>query len=125
MYDPATAQWVAKKKIPMPIGIFGISMVDRKIYIIGGFNQREKFSTVGIYDPNTNTWAIGKAPRIPTARCIVGTSKVNGRIYVVGGWGLARGRVTPMAIVEEFDTGFRAVNSTGQLTTTWGQIRDF
>ena len=50
---------------------------------------------------------------------------MNGKIYAIGGTDRGWGEV--LAIVEEYDTGFRddltSINAKGKLTTTWGEIR--
>ncbi len=95
VYDPATDTWTAKT--PMPTKRFGLtaSVVDGKIYLIGGTAQIVDFSTpvfhfsssvFGLneaYDPATDTWTT-KAP-LPTAVYGYASAVVDGRIYVFGG----------------------------------------
>ena len=84
-YNPATDIWTTKT--PMLTARWGHSMsvVDGKIYIIGGSDSFPFASipTMDMYDPATDTWAwIGELPRpvIGSAAAVV-----NGMIYVIGG----------------------------------------
>jgi hypothetical protein len=72
--------------MPTARGALSTSVVDGKIYAIGGvpYNGGAAFSTVEVYDPATDTWTT-KAP-MPTARAIfLSSCEVNGIIYVIGG----------------------------------------
>ena len=94
-----------------------------KMRLPWGWHEKVFLSGVDIFDPDTNTWAVGEARGMPTTKAFVGTSEVNGKIYVVGG----RSRLfRPEASVEAFDPRFRppqSVNPAGQLTTTWGKLK--
>ena len=59
------------------------SVVDGKIYCIGGINNSTVLSTVQAYDPVTDTWET-KA-NMPTATYELTSSVVNGKIYCIGG----------------------------------------
>ena len=89
-------------KADMPTSRFGLttSVVDGKIYAIGGGKTPYGIylSTLEVYDPMTDTWTT-KAD-MPTARAFVSTSVVNGKIYVIGG--APRGE-TDTPTVEEYD----------------------
>jgi len=74
------------KKADMPTARWGLStsVVDGKIYAIGGGDAKDNpTSTVEEYDPITNTWT--KKANMPTPRHHLSTSVVNGRIYAIGG----------------------------------------
>jgi hypothetical protein len=83
---------------------FSTSVVDGKIYAIGGCKGWYDILTsnsVEVYDPVTDTWA--EAGPLPTPRAALATSTVNGRIYAIGGdpgTPLARWD-NPTSIVEE------------------------
>ena len=72
------------KKADMPTARFGLSasVVNGKIYVIGG-GKDECLSTVEEYDPATDTWT--KKADMPTPRLCLSTSVVNGKIYAIGG----------------------------------------
>jgi len=83
-YDPATDTWTEKAPMPTARSALSTSVVDGKIYALGGSTYRTGLSTVEAYDPATDTWTT-KAP-MPTARTtFLATSAVNGIIYVIGG----------------------------------------
>jgi len=84
-YDPATDTWTEKAPMPTARGFLATSVVNGKIYAIGGATAAggTYLSTVEEYDPVTDTWTT-KAP-MPTRRGIASASAVNGIIYVIGG----------------------------------------
>ena len=77
--------WTAKSPMPTARSLLSTSVVDGKIYAIGGrqTNGSSASSAVEQYDPATDTWTT-KAP-MPTARQWLSTSAVNGKIYAFGG----------------------------------------
>jgi N-acetylneuraminic acid mutarotase len=81
-YDPKTDQWT--KKANMPTEKYGLSasVVNGKIYAIGGWNDLA-LSTVEEYNPRTDTWT--QKADMPEARYALSTSTVNGRIYAIAG----------------------------------------
>jgi N-acetylneuraminic acid mutarotase len=78
-YDPSTNNWLTLQ--PMSQARYGpsCSVLDGKIYAIGGFG----LSTVEIYDPLTNIWTSG--PQLPQATGFAGSITVGNTIYLVGG----------------------------------------
>ncbi len=86
----------------MPTARFGVStsVVDGKIYAIGGGKTPygAYLSTVEEYDPATDTWT--KKADMPTARNGHAASVVNGKIYVIGGEPRAQ---ASLPTVEEYD----------------------
>jgi N-acetylneuraminic acid mutarotase len=85
VYDPLTDSWTTKADMPTPRGASGTSVVDGKIYAIGGVTHPlgQVVPAVEVYDPATNTWT--QKADMPTARYIFSTSVVDGKIYVIGG----------------------------------------
>ncbi len=97
-YDPATNTWTKKAPMPTPRWGLGTSVVNGKIYAIGGLDT---MLIIEEYDPATNTWTKKtKKDPMPTPRWGLATSVVNGKIYVIGG-GPVNGKA--LAIVEEYD----------------------
>jgi N-acetylneuraminic acid mutarotase len=97
--------WIPITNLPTPRGALSTSVVDGKIYAIGGtnFSAGLTFSNVEVYDPVMNTWDTTKAP-MPTARwlmCSTNTA-VNGKIYAIGGLTTFPGDA--LATVEVYDT---------------------
>ncbi len=93
-------------------------LVDDKIYVINGFNDKGQFfSTVEIYDPINDTWSKGE--NVSTAVSFPCCSAIDGKIYVLGGY---NGNMI-LSDVKEYDTGFRpsSVNPQGKISVTWGE----
>jgi N-acetylneuraminic acid mutarotase len=82
-YDPTTDQWTTKADLPTPRHGLATSVVEGKIYTIGGFDGTNH-ATVEMYDPTTDTWT--PKAELPTLRSHVCTGVVNGKIYAIGGW---------------------------------------
>ena len=92
--------WTTKADMPTARMYLSTSVVNGKIYAIGGSEIIEVgVSTVEKYYPATDTWTT-KSP-MPTPRWGLSTSVVNGKIYAIGG---ARGFPIPgIRTVEEYD----------------------
>jgi N-acetylneuraminic acid mutarotase len=108
-YDPATETWTQKADMPTARGYLSTSVVNGKIYAIGGTpsNWTSVISTVEEYNPVTDTWTT--KPNMPTARCHNSTSVINGKIYAIGG-SVAYWPWTPCSTVEVYEVGFIPVD---------------
>ena len=86
-YDPAMNQWTTKAsmKASIPTGRVGMStsVVDGKIYAIGGSAGFPIFYLVEAYDPVTDTWT--RKADLPSPRFALASAVVDGRIYAIGG----------------------------------------
>ncbi len=92
-------KWTKKAVMPTPRGGLSTSVVNGKIYAIGGLGGGNNvLSTVEEYDPKTDKWT--KKADMPTARLWLSTSAVNEKIYAIGGWD-GGGRF--FSAVEEYD----------------------
>jgi hypothetical protein len=110
-YDPATDTWTAKSPMPTPRGWFSTSVVDGKIYAIGGTiydgTTYRVFSTVDMYNPATDTWTTKADMSIP--RVSLSTSVIDGKIYAIGGAQTVVGGGSfisyspPLSVVEVYD----------------------
>jgi RNA polymerase sigma factor (sigma-70 family) len=90
--------WTKKADMLTPRWALSTSVVNGKIYAIGGGDANSKpTSTVEEYDPVTNTWK--KKSDMPTPRWRLTTSVVNGKIYAIGG----EQEKGVFAVVEEYD----------------------
>jgi len=89
--------WTKKADMPTPRGYLSSSVVNGKIYVIGGYTGKDMLSTVEEYDPVKDTWA--RKSDMPTARCDLTTSVVNGKIYAIGGYSVDG----PVTTIEEYD----------------------
>ena len=90
-------KWTRKTDMPTARSGPSASVVDGKIYVIGG-GEDEALSIVEEYDPATDTWT--KKADMPTARAILSTSVVKGKIYAIGG---ADNAMVALSIVEEYN----------------------
>ena len=118
VYDPVTDKWEKKTDMPTPRWGVTTTVVNGKIYAIGGFADGGiALPTVEVYDPQTDTWT--QETDMPTPRARMSASVVNGQIYVIGG-------IWNGTTVEAYDTGFRepqSVNPAGKLPATWGEMK--
>ena len=121
MYDPKTDTWERKSDMPTARSGVSVSVVDGKIYAIGGSKtetiqvtrgssfENEELATVEMYDPVTDTWTQKADMPIPkkTMTCVV-----NGKIYAIGGW-LTTNEQPHLGTVEVYDPG----------TDTWAKAQ--
>ena len=122
MYDPETDTWEQKANMPTARSGVSVSVVDRKIYAIGGSklktiqmpggfsSESEELATVEMYDPITDTWT--QKADMPTPKKTM-TCVVNGKIYAIGGW-LTTNEEPHLETVEVYDPG----------TDTWAKAEN-
>ncbi len=97
-YDIRASSWhIMKFSALAPRAYHGLAVVDKKIYLFGGYDGDEYFSAMSMYDPCTNVWE-EKAPMYH-ARCYVSSAVLDGKIYAMGGF---NGR-TRLSSVECYD----------------------
>jgi N-acetylneuraminic acid mutarotase len=86
-YDPMTNQWSQKADMPITRANFSTSVVDSKIYAIGGYTGQNgntpPRSSVDVYDPATNNWS--QIASMPIGEADHSSAVVDGKIYVIGG----------------------------------------
>jgi RNA polymerase sigma factor (sigma-70 family) len=97
MSPQAGDKWTRKADMPTARSYLSSSVVDGKIYVIGGYTDKDILSTVEEYDPVADKWT--KKANMPTARCGLATSVVNGKIYAIGGFSING----PVTAIEEYD----------------------
>jgi hypothetical protein len=92
VYDPATDTWETKQPMPTPRSALSASVVNDKIYFIGGFVPSsiglptpERSNLNEMYDPVTDSWTT-MAP-LPTAVAYTISTVVDNKIYVLGNTG--------------------------------------
>ena len=81
VYDPATDTWTQEGDMPASRAAGFSSVVDGRIYVIGGYGGSQR---VDEYDPATGTWTTKSA--MPSARRSLSTSALDGKIYAFGGY---------------------------------------
>lgn len=62
----------------------GLSVIDGKVYAIGGFNGSLRVRTVDVYDPTLDTWL--SSVSMETRRSTLGVAVLGNCIYAVGGF---------------------------------------
>jgi N-acetylneuraminic acid mutarotase len=93
--------WTQKADMPTARFGCGASVVNGKIYVIGGeevHNDPTPFAVVEVYDPATDTWE--RKADMPTGREGLATAVVDGKIYAIGG---QRGAHVMVSTVEVYD----------------------
>ena len=80
--------WTTRSPMPTATSLHSASVIDGKIYVIGGTDTiyrvaTDYFSTVRMYDPTTDTWTM-KAD-MPRGRARAAICVVDGKIYAIGG----------------------------------------
>ncbi len=78
VYDPLTDTWETRTSMPTKRLGLSASVVDGKIYCIGGY-----FNVNEVYDPATDSWTT-KTP-MPTAVSYHASAVVDNKIYIMGG----------------------------------------
>jgi len=104
--------WTQKADMPTARWIHSSSVVDGKIYVIGGASSEpaiEAVWPVEVYDPITDTWT--QKADIPTGRAFLSASVVDGKIYAIGG---CPDSYKSYSVVEEYDP----------VTDTWTRKAD-
>jgi RNA polymerase sigma factor (sigma-70 family) len=99
MAPQAGDTWTKKADMPTARYFLSTSVVDGKIYAIGGYDgKKNSLSTVEEYDPIANKWT--KKNDMPTERWGLSTNVIDGKIYAIGG-----GTMKDVALptVEEYD----------------------
>ena len=122
VYDPATDTWITKANMPTARLGLSTSVVNGKIYAIGGLSTLggAALSTVQEYDPATDTWT-AKAD-MPTARFWLSTSTVNGKMYVIGGSVQPWPSWQACPTVEEYDPDPLVVDLNGDFKVDFGDF---
>ena len=124
VFDPKNNRWTEIAEMPTPKALHTASVIDGKIYVIGGgFRGNGLFqylSTVEVYDPETDRWT--EERDIPTRRSGHKAEVINGNIYIFGG---SNDVFRPLTTVEVYGTVEipQSINPTGKLVQTWGTIK--
>jgi len=92
VYDPANDSWTTKASIPTHVWGYASTVVDNKIYVIGGWNWTSYGASPAksnqVYDPETDTWSYRAASQVGLSRSAAGRTTGDmapKRIYVLGG----------------------------------------
>jgi len=95
-YDPASDKWTKKKNMPQASHHIGLTELNGRIYVIGGFIKPatgptawEPIDNVWEYDPSADSWKALAA--LPKKRGAPAAAVHDGKIYAIGGAGLHPG----------------------------------
>ena len=67
-----------------PRSVAGVTALNGRLYVIGGFDGHDYLKDVECYDPQTNTWTLMQPlNRARSAACV---TIMNGRLFVLGGF---------------------------------------
>lgn len=111
VYNPATNTWQTLSPMPTPRADLCASVVDGKIYLIGGKEYwgttpfYHELNVTEVYDPATDSWAT--KPSMPVPVFGYASEVVDGKIYVIGGARQLRqglGNITAIALNQVYDT---------------------
>ncbi len=108
------AAWTQKADMPTARVFLASSVVNGKIYAIGGMvaiNNSPATKIVEEYDPATDTWT--RKADMPTARVSLASSAVDGKIYAIGG--------VPSL---QSSNAFATVEAYDPMTDTWTKKAD-
>lgn len=110
VYDPQTDTWERKQDMSQPRLSFGIGVVGRRIYAMGGanfFENQWRLNHVEVYDPDTDVWQ--NRPSLLTQRDGFETAVVEDSIYVIGGrgWPSIAQNGPHLATIDVYDPGDR------------------
>jgi N-acetylneuraminic acid mutarotase len=102
VYDTAENRWARAADLPTPRNVLSSSVVDGRIYAMGGafargsasspeelFRTMHTLSVVEVYDPASGRWTTARD--LATSRAWFSASVVNGKVYVLGGRSLVTG----------------------------------
>src|SRR5688572_9201681 len=77
--------WFGMPSLPTPRQELGVAAVEGRVYVIGGFGQDGRGSSVvEIFDTRSNEWSAG--PPLPIRIHHPNVAAVGSRVYVAGGY---------------------------------------
>ncbi|MFS1514157.1 M56 family metallopeptidase [Chengkuizengella sp. SCS-71B] len=83
MYDTKTNIWTNLTPMNYPRNNHTTTVMDGKIYVMGGYYDHIHLSSVEMYDLKTNRWS--EVTHMNLARSNHAAEVINGKIYVIGG----------------------------------------
>jgi len=75
--------WASLTSLPTPRGALTASVIDGRIYAVGGTTSEKPVATLTMYDPDTDSWT--RREPMPTSREHLASAVVAGRLHVIGG----------------------------------------
>ncbi|XP_070566087.1 kelch-like protein 10 [Ptychodera flava] len=84
-YDTRADRWkIVEPSDTSPRAYHGVAVLDRMVYIIGGFDGNEYFNSCRCFDPVGKVWR--EIAPMNTRRCYVSVAVCRGRVYAMGGF---------------------------------------
>lgn len=77
--------WINGSPMPTPRTEISATILDGKIYVVGGKTKNEQTNIVEVYDPKLDKWSTDVSP-LPIALDHSASDTYNGKIYLVGGF---------------------------------------
>ncbi|MGC8896809.1 MAG: Kelch repeat-containing protein [Bacteroidota bacterium] len=100
MYDPARNKWIRRAPMPTPRAGLAVTVLDGKIYAIGGANANGILKTVERYDPEHDQWETN-LPQLNRPRWGFSAFTFNDAIIVIGGLN----STGPLPFIEKYESG--------------------
>lgn len=83
VYDIATKRWTLAARLPAARGGHAAVVLNGRIHVLGGGNDRQTLALHSVYDPETDAWS--ELAPLPRAKGSVAAVVHRGRIYAIGG----------------------------------------
>ena len=84
MYNPQTDKWETKTSLPEQRDGFGMFAINKKIFIVGGFNGESVVNSVLVYDTKKDSWS--KTTNFPNEKNgSAGAALIGDTMYMIGG----------------------------------------
>ena len=116
VFNPKTNQWREKTEMSVPKAAHSTSVIDGKIYVMGGYLQEGRkskiLSAIEIYDPATDRWT--QASDMLIGKSGHATEVVDGQLYILGGSAFGKGLLTSVEVYDLREVSQR-INSIGKL----------
>jgi len=84
IYDLLSNEWSQWLELPDNREWYGAAIMERKLYIIGGYNNGNYLNTCSCLDLDTLKWC--DISPLKSSRWKVGVAVLKGHLYAVGGW---------------------------------------
>jgi DNA-binding CsgD family transcriptional regulator/N-acetylneuraminic acid mutarotase len=83
-YNLTDETWREFSSLPRPLSGYALVVLEERVYVFGGKDDRGYTSTTFVYDPEENEWQEGKP--MPTRRAFAAAAALGSHIYVIGGY---------------------------------------
>lgn len=83
VYHPPSHTWSSAAPLPSPRGGEAAAVLDGKIHVLGGGNERSTLADHDVYDPATDTWT--SAAPLPRSEGSPAAAVYRGVLYAIGG----------------------------------------